>query len=298
MAGAAELMVFGRCRIRYKQAGKLSCDDYLNLAAAIILLCSAIIYQVAISVGGQIGLSVPTTAQLKLMGTVQLVDNMVWWAIVFLVKASFLATYWNLFKISKAFRVAWWIVVAYTSITFLALFLAPLWLCGNPSNATDLNVCNSPSIIRAQFVDVWWYMSLNVTGYLLIMFLPLGMLVRMNLSAQQKLGLGVIFAIVTINIGFDIARTILTAQSLEETTATLSDEFSNMLTLCEPALAVMVCTLPSYRTLLPNRAKKQNKAYKMLMGGCGGREKESLQSSKVTMADEETEDLYHTSLVV
>ena len=92
-------------------------------------------------------------------------------------------------------------------------------------------------------------------GDLLIMVLPIGMLIKLKLSIHQRLALAGIFGIVLIDILFDILRTVFSVQqAYDPSVAPLSTVFN----LCEPAVAVIVCTLPSYRSLLPTQAAKRS----------------------------------------
>jgi hypothetical protein len=71
------------------------------------------------------------------------------------------------------------------------------------------------------------------------------MLKSLQIPKAQKLGLAAIFIIVVIDIVFDILRSVYTASSY------LSNfpDANAVWALCEPTIAVMICTLPSYRVL-------------------------------------------------
>lgn len=266
--GAATILVFGRLLIRWTQR-KLNCDDVLNGTALLFLLSYGVVQQVLLSV-----YSVATTANELTVSTIlTLVYNLIWWTVPLLVKASFLATYRKIFMTSRVFRVAWWIVTVYTVITFFALFLGQLWVCGGPSEVANFVACSDPSLNRREANDLWWWMALNVFGYLLIMALPLSVLFKLKLSSQQRLSLVAIFAITIINVLFDIIRTVYGVQLLRDPSSmsAVLYQLPNILTVVEPAVAVIVCTLPTYRTLLPNQSKKREKTYKLLHTGCGGR---------------------------
>ena len=55
------------------------------------------------------------------------------WVCIYLIKLSFLLFYRRLFGVSRDFMKAWWAVLAFTAVTFLACFLATLWSCSTPS---------------------------------------------------------------------------------------------------------------------------------------------------------------------
>lgn len=63
------------------------------------------------------------------------------WTTLYLVKASFLALIWSIFKVSPRFQVAWWIIAIYTFLTFWVVLLSLLWQCGSPSLYDSAEVC-------------------------------------------------------------------------------------------------------------------------------------------------------------
>ena len=56
--------------------------------------------------------------------------DVLFWVVIFLVKASFLALYWKVFRISRRFRIAWWATSVYTFASFAAIFLSIILHCG------------------------------------------------------------------------------------------------------------------------------------------------------------------------
>ena len=83
------------------------------------------------------------------------------------------------------------------------------------------------------------------------------MLRNLQMALSQKLGLAAIFAIVIIDIIFDILRTVYF------NSAVLSQfpDVSAVWDLCEPSIAVIVCSLPSYRTLLSRQKSDASVPY-------------------------------------
>ena len=252
----ATAFVIGRFWIRWKLAKKWGWDDILNAVASVAFICCVAVFQAGVAIQYRLlGLSkpLPTQSEIDYGMRLQLADNLLFWLIIFFVKASFLATYWRVFSISRIFRICWWAVMAYTFITFWAIFLSRLWACGQPSDAVNFKACSNPIYNQSDLVDLWWWMALMIVGDVLIMVLPIGMLIKLNLSIHQRLALAGIFGIVLIDILFDILRTIFSVQQFyDPSVAPLSVVFN----LCEPAVAVVVCALPSYRSLLPTQAAK------------------------------------------
>jgi len=62
---------------------------------------------------------------------------LLFWCVVYMVKASFLALYWPIFELSAKFRIAWRIATAYTAVSFGITLLWVFWTCGSPVNYLD-----------------------------------------------------------------------------------------------------------------------------------------------------------------
>lgn len=138
------LITFGRLYIRWRIVRKLQWDDALNGAALVALIGFVATYQVYLPTEYNaelygLGLSdvAPTEKDIIFSLKMTLTNVMLFWIVIYLVKASFLALYWSLFRISPGFRKAWWAVAIYTCISFGAIFVATLWQCNNPRSVFD-----------------------------------------------------------------------------------------------------------------------------------------------------------------
>lgn len=64
-------------------------------------------------------------------------NSLIFWCVIYTVKASFLALYWPLFEWSKRFRISWALVAVYMFLSFGVTLMIPFWLCGNPKYFPD-----------------------------------------------------------------------------------------------------------------------------------------------------------------
>jgi hypothetical protein len=71
----------------------------------------------------------------------------------------------------------------------------------------------------------------------------------LTLKTSQRIGLMVIFALVLVDITFDIVRTVY---ALDEYLS-LRTNLNGVWSICEPTIAVIVCALPHYRSVLCRR---------------------------------------------
>ena len=241
-------------------------DDYLNGAALGCLIAFVATYQVFLpsqyelelySLG--LGTTIPTDDQQVFILKVELANEFLFWFTIYFVKASFLATYWIIFNVASGFRKLWWGVTVYTIVTFLVILPASAWQCGDPAKYADLVQCNLPNYQINLNIIVYWCVF-NVIGDLLIIALPIVMLRRLQVSMVQKVGLGVVFFLVAVDVVFDLLRTVYTLDA----DATSFPDANTVWALCEPSIAVMICALPSYRSILPKHSKPVPRSYEEL----------------------------------
>ena len=191
---------------------------------------------------------------------------MLFWVAIFAVKASFLATYYYIFKVSSGFRKAWWCITVYTMLTFLAIFLGILWTCQTPSQFGDLQACTEVNLTLLINTQAYW-IALNVSGDLLLIALPMVMLRKMfTISRSQNLALAGMFLVVGVDILFDILRTVYSVDAFLSSFIDANAAWD----LCEPTVAVMVCALPSYRALFISPPRRRGPSYETMQEHAAG----------------------------
>ena len=113
--------------------------------------------------------------------------------------------------------------------------------------------CSDPEdLIRAD-ASINLATSADVVADALIMLLPLNLLRKLQVSAQQKFGLAVIFSLGTIIIAFAFARLAqVTKATSNPDPAALADGpvLLSMWSHIESSVSVIVATLPAFRYLL------------------------------------------------
>lgn len=146
MTALAAVLTISRFFIHWRKTGKLRWDDYLNGVAVIFLFAytttfylfatpevNAELYELGAHAHLPKNLDQHRDAKLN-------VANMaLFWLVLYSVKASFLALYWQIFSTSRRFRIAWALVVSYTFISFSVSFFWVFWRCGHPKLMTSLS---------------------------------------------------------------------------------------------------------------------------------------------------------------
>ncbi|KAF2872827.1 hypothetical protein BDV95DRAFT_491140 [Massariosphaeria phaeospora] len=257
LTALAGLLTAGRLVMHWRKNRRLRWDDFFNGVGFMFLLGWTVTYQVF----------VPSdyAASLYKMGEIDeppvhrdanknfqwsIANMFFFWLAIYAVKASFLALYWQIFAMSQGFRVAWWATTSYVVVSFVATMLAIFLRCGAAADFHNLAVCSqrTRSMIKGL---IWTWCSMNILGDLLLMILPIVMLRGLHMRRSQKLGLAVIFGLVSIDIAFDVLRGVHTAVlDLQR-----FPEQNVLWTALEPSVAVIVCALPCYRGLFSTRVQ-------------------------------------------
>lgn len=103
------------------------------------------------------------------------------------------------------------------------------------------------------------------------MALPIWMLRKLQMRRSRKVGLAALFLIALIDVAFDIARTVYTVDGGAVALDTLWD-------ILEPAIAVMISALLTYKALLGRSERKKSISYENL-------KRDEKQSSAFNSAD-------------
>ncbi len=135
----------GRFIIHWRKSRKIRCDDILNAAAAILLVGYIITYQLftPLAYGEELyelGITdkMPPNFNHDTNTKYNRTNVLLFWLVIYTVKASFLALYWELFQVSRRFRIAWSVIAVYTALSFLVTWLWFFWRCGSPKNLVNL----------------------------------------------------------------------------------------------------------------------------------------------------------------
>jgi len=147
MTALAVGLTIGRCFIHWRKKNRrLRWDDIFNVAAAILLIIHTTIYQLYIppdynsqlhAMGIKEGLFVGQDPIIHAKFTVA--DILLFWLLMYAVKASFLALYWELFNISMRFRIAWIATAVFTTMSFAVTWVSIFWRCGSPKDVINLS---------------------------------------------------------------------------------------------------------------------------------------------------------------
>lgn len=231
----------GRLFIRYRQFGRFQADDVFNGLALLAFISYTTIDQLYMYSN-----SIDEAFLLKL----QLATNMLLWATLYLVKASFLALIWTIFKISARFKTAWWIVAVYTFSSFWPVFLSELWQCGNPSAYDSAQSCNVDGVYQDQLSLVYIRLALHISSDCFIFILPLIHIQKLHMPLGRRISAAAVFGLIAVDIMVGIARNVVVICGILEGSASLPYSINVIGGVIEPTIAVIACSLPAYKVLV------------------------------------------------
>ena len=191
------------------------------------------------------------------------------WTTSYLVKASFLALIWSIFKVSVRFRKVWYLVAAYTFLTFWVIFLSNFWQCGNPSTYDNPEVCDFAYLIQSNEYSLFVHFGLSLSSSLFILALPMVQIRKLHMPLGKKIAVAAVFALVIIDILMSLARNVSAVLDALGHPTDASAEVSIICTVAEPAIAVLVCSLPPYRALIFKFRSRRSDSYDVRHNAAG-----------------------------
>ena len=158
MTTISVLLTMGRLALRWHSNRRIGPDDWLNALAALLCVPFAVItmrylpdeywgQRYYLGLGGKI----PTFEEQVYGNKLELATLLLFWLIIYLVKASFLALYWHLFRVSSRFLIVWWCTAGFIVLSFLITMTSVLWKCGNPADILDLGTYDA--------IDLFWLLA-------------------------------------------------------------------------------------------------------------------------------------------
>ena len=166
----AFLFVVMRTAIRFKIVKRLATEDYWMFLALATLLTNSILqtiqlpslyYMSAVTTG-----VIPISVELISVG-----DNylrfefaiiVLFWTILWCVKASFLALYYKLFQDMPMYRFAWYILATFTLCAYIGCWITALTTCHPISNFFKFAQCNTAADVWASRMSVYYSTVIDI----------------------------------------------------------------------------------------------------------------------------------------
>jgi len=193
------------------------------------------------------------------------------WTVLWSVKAAFLALYWRLFRDLVWYRRAWFALAVFTFLAYGGCVTTLSLSCGpDVRNFFAFNQCAGAKNVWSSNFSVYFSTAVDVFTDLCIMAMPLRLIYNIKVSLKQKIGLVGVFSLGFVMIVFAIIRAnqTLVQQGFVNLTllmiwSTLAAAICKSLRcllrhthqLTNPLSAVLVGTLPALKVLITTRAR-------------------------------------------
>jgi hypothetical protein len=166
----AFLLVILRTAIRFKVMTRLTMEDYWIFLALATLLTSCILqtiqlpslyYMLAI-IAGVIPISTELISAVENYLRFEFAIMVLFWTVLWCVKASFLALYFKLFQELAMYRRAWYILAAFTLCGYAGCWITLSTSCHPISNFFKFEQCNSKKDIWASRMTVYYSTAIDI----------------------------------------------------------------------------------------------------------------------------------------
>ncbi|KAK4465419.1 hypothetical protein QBC42DRAFT_18817 [Cladorrhinum samala] len=291
----AFLVVSLRGFVRWKLMGshRPTADDCWTLLALTSLLALCILdtlqlpslYYITAVLQGSIPLSEELIYHTQRHLRFQFPIVVLFWTVLWSVKAAFLALYFRLFVDLTFYRRVWYFLAVFTLLAYGGCITTLALSCGpNISNFFGFATCATPEHVWASNFSVYFSTIIDVFTDLCIMAMPLRLIYSVKVTWSQRLGLVTVFGLGFVMIAFAIVRANQVLVAKQFVNLTLLMVWSTL----AASISVIVGTLPALKALITNRKKQQHtqksngsKSRSVRMGSLGSRkEKKSMGSNE------------------
>jgi hypothetical protein len=166
----AFLLVILRTAIRFKFMPRLTMEDYWIFLALATLLTSCILqtiqlpslyYMLAI-ITGTVPVSTDLISTVENYLRFEFAIMVLFWTVLWCVKASFLALYFKLFRELPIYRRVWCVLAAFTLCAYVGCWITLSTSCHPISNFFKFEQCNSEKDIWASRMSVYYSTAIDI----------------------------------------------------------------------------------------------------------------------------------------
>jgi hypothetical protein len=166
----AFLFVLLRAVVRFKAASRVTGEDYWIFLALATLLTLCIVetiqlrslYYITAVVSGEMPISGDLIGTTEDYLRFEFPKIILFWTVLWCVKAAFLALYWKLFRELAIYRRVWYLLATITFLAYVGCVITLCTSCGNVSNFFKFAQCAEPSKIWASNLSVYYSTAIDV----------------------------------------------------------------------------------------------------------------------------------------
>jgi hypothetical protein len=166
----AFLLVVLRTAVRFKFLARLTMEDYWIFLALATLLASCVLqtiqlpslYNMVGMIAGVIPISTELISTVENYLRFEFAIMILFWTVLWCVKASFLALYFKLFRELPMYRRAWYILAVFTFCAYVGCWVTLFTSCRPISNFFKFLQCNSERDIQASRLSVYYSTAVDI----------------------------------------------------------------------------------------------------------------------------------------
>lgn len=272
--GVALIFYCARIAVRLRIWRRLYIDDAWGTLALVLLLAMSVVFTLAcppmyalLHVGAGMQEPGPTFfADSSYYLKLQFALTMLFWSCLWAVKGCFLAFFYRLTTGVQYCRIAWWVTVVITVLSYAGCVLSYPLSC----SSFVLGECEKPINLSRSLVSLRYSTAVDIITDAMIIALPLYLAFRVRLPLSQKLALAAVFSSGVLVMVFAVIRIILTNVSGEHPEVS----WLNMWSQIEASIAVMISSVASFKALFTNRTKTkssyEDRKYPVIPSGRSG----------------------------
>jgi hypothetical protein len=164
------LLVILRTAIRLKFMARLTMEDYWIFLALATLLTSCVlqtiqlpnVYFMLATIAGVIPISADLISSVEAYLRFEFAIMLLFWTVLWCVKASFLALYYKLFRELQIYRRLWYILAAFTLLAYVGCWITLATSCHPITNFFKFNQCNTARDIWASRLSVYYSTAIDI----------------------------------------------------------------------------------------------------------------------------------------
>ncbi|KAK4152409.1 hypothetical protein C8A00DRAFT_34936 [Chaetomidium leptoderma] len=200
------------------------------------------------------------------------------WTVIWSVKAAFLTLYWRLFRDLQWYRLAWFVLAAFTFLAYGGCIVTLSLSCGpDVRKFFAFNKCGGAQNVWSSNFSVYFSTAVDVLTDLCIMAMPLRLIYNIKVSLKQKIGLVCVFSLGFVMIVFAIIRANQSLAQQGFVNLTLLMIWSTL----AASISVLVGTLPALKVLITTRARaSENRSGTGGSQGAAGRKNSTFGTHK------------------
>jgi len=166
----AFIFVIVRTSIRFKLLARISMEDFWILLALATLLTGCILqtiqlpslYYLLAIIAGAIPASTDIILETEKYLKYEFAYILLFWTVLWCVKASFLALYYKLFRELTVYRRVWYALAVFTALAYVGCWITLFTSCYPTSNFFKFEKCNGKHDIWASRFSVYYSTAIDI----------------------------------------------------------------------------------------------------------------------------------------